>query len=302
VDELAEKLDEELVFGTDSLQISVPVICQVNEVVELVDYSRPEKSHHYKGKFLLSAHQKDRFSAAGIVSAAPESDFAKSTGTFAFVPSSRERLATGSIGEVLMGIRDPIELAHRCENALVRAPSAARWDPFVRVPILKELRDHWGVNGGLQVRIPSSPEALFPNHSVEWIVDTGAGYDRGLYVTREVYFEVVHGIHMAGAVVDDYFYRWRTAVHKCTKDRLAEFPILEISVGRSPDTQLTLSYGPEKYLMWTGSDPTICYLKLDPSDVNASPSVRLLGMGFLSETVTIFSRSSESVSFCKIDH
>lgn len=50
-----------------------------------------------------------------------------------------------------------------------------------------------------------------------------------------------------------------------------------------PETQLTLAFGPGEYLEWTGTDPTICYLKLDPSDVNASPSVRLLGMGFQSE-------------------
>ena len=299
---LSEKLEEgeELLFGTDTLQVSVPVNCQVNDVVELVDYGRPREPFHYHAKFLLTSNRLSRFSAAGMISAAPNSDFAKSTGTFAFVASSRDRFATGSTGELIMGVRKPTELIHFCEDDLGLSPSVSAWNPFVRVPRIRELDDHWAIRGELHVRIPLSADPWFPIHPVEWIVDTGAGHDRGHYVTDDVYAELVAGIGMTGAEVDDYFYRWQTTIRKCTAERIARFPLLEISVGRSPDTQLTIAFGPDQYLERSSKHPNMCYLKVDRAGVNASPLVRLLGMGFLGQTVTVFDNKNDSVSFCKI--
>jgi hypothetical protein len=278
----------ELIFGDASLMKAVPVEERVVEMIQLVGKLSNDRFAH-QISVLLTPKNDDPFVGIGLLGASRNSEFSRHAVCFSFVPRGAlvdERVA----GHVLVGERDQDKLS--MEYCSGRA--------FIDCDLDLSDPDYWVISGGIHAQSPLAPDA-FPPRPVSWIVDTGAGYDEGHYVTQEAFEDLVRAIEFTGARVDDFKPGFKVRVRNCQEHNVGMFPNLTFSVTNTRGLTMSIIMSPKDYLIRLPERPTVCYLRVNPSGIDGrSPQTRVLGMGFLNKVVTIFDTELGQVSFCPV--
>ena len=202
--------------------------------------------------------------SGGILGAGRDSNFAKSAGTFAFIPSSPR-------AQLLIGQRDLSVLSPLCRGPM-------------QLLDCKEIMSytHWVVTGSVSEGTESQ--------TLDWLVDTGAPH---IYLPQQVFNPILTslldaGMDLSPTVPPAFGIR---VLDKCDEERRAAAPPITFRFG---DVQVIIPAS--EYLLPSGENQ--CTLWIAPRMINKQKNIGILGMGVIRHLVTVFDNEHSQIGFC----
>ena len=261
-------------YGVDGAIRPIQTAMQLREMANLFSGST---SFIHEIEIDLTTEVDNRATGIGLFGAGRTSHFAEAVRTFAYVgpAAAYTGMPTEQGGTLVIGERNVRALQHFCLDS-DRGFSFAPNKPFVS-------SIHWTIGGAVGLTGGAMT-------NVDWIIDTGA---EGVFVTEEVYGQVVSGITSSGAVVEPITPRTYPRIFNCPANWEEAFPTITLRLG-SLDVTMT----PADYVSGPQGPMNICLLRLGTAGVSGRANVRLIGIRTLTKLATIFDRENDRVGFC----
>jgi hypothetical protein len=282
----------DLVFGVQGMQEAVGISHGSTAMIQIIN-TRLQDAYAHPEDVLLTHVKHDEDIGHGILAASPQSALAMNAKFFTLVPVKLEERPIAIhqsplVGHLFIGERDEGELMNKghCRSRFVHCEmDTSNGDEF------------WIVAGSAMVETRANGP-VYDRHPLRWVVDTGSGADDAPhFVDESTYADLVAEITRLGFTVKPLRADIKTRIIGCDRSKILEFPNLVLSViGR--EGRLSVRLGPSQYIFFPITNQDSCFLNVKPMGMGID-GARLLGMGFLSHTVTIFDRELGQVSFCK---
>lgn len=283
----------DLVFGVQDMRDIVEISQGSTAMIQIIN-TRLQDAYAHPEDVLLTHVKRDEDLGHGILAASPQSALAMNAKYFTLVPVKvkDQPIAVHQgplVGQLLIGERDEGELMTNghCRSEFMHCEmDTSNGDEF------------WIVAGSARVESRANGP-VYDRHALRWMVDTGFGADGAHFVDESTYTDLVAEITRLGFLVKPVKAHVKTRITGCDRSKIFQFPNLVLSViGR--EGQLSVPLEPSQYIFFSTTIENACFLNVKPTGVDVG-GARLLGMGFLSHTVTIFDRELGQVSFCKQD-
>jgi len=260
-------------FGTGSYAVDLPITRRVDEVALLsevpgdVGFTVPVQlslTSQFATMFCMSNPGID----GGLFGASFASSFSKHVDNFSLIPGPFS--SDSSNGMII--INDEKTSESYCTNG----------DTFHFFPLNSKFPLLWAIDGVISVNnVPAS--------RVSFVLDTGAS---NVYVTKEVYRQITDKIQDTGSSVKMNF-MGATVVTECFRN-YNRFPIVRFRFSET----IFMELGPMEYLKNFSVNSQICELDLAYSAIHDREDVRLMGMRFLDNFVTLFDRKNARIGLC----